>query len=94
MQNKINESELAGKKFGLLTIQRAWRNSKKDIIARCVCECGRAYQGRYAAIRAGRTQSCGCLNINAKNKGTEEWRSWSINSERKGVWRSIHRSCE
>jgi hypothetical protein len=83
MQNKINESGLAGKKFGLLAIQKAWRNSKKDIIARCLCECGRTYQGRYAAIKAGRTKSCGCLNT---EKNIKEWRNWSINSERKGVW--------
>ena len=84
MANKINESELIGQKFELLTIQKAWRNSKKDIIVRCVCECGRTYQGRYYAIKSGHAKSCGCLI--AKNRGNKEWINWSINSERKGVW--------
>jgi len=82
--NKINEDELAGHIFGLLTVQKAWRNSKKDIIARCLCECGRTYQGRYAVMKSGHTKSCGCLN--PKQKNIQEWKSWSINAERKGVW--------
>ena len=75
MANKINELELPGQKFGLLTIQEAWRNSKRYIIVRCVCECGRTYQGLYGPIRQRYRKSCGCA---AKLQRGETWRKFRL----------------
>ena len=81
MTNRISEAEIVGQKHGALTIQKAWRNSKKEIMVRCRCDCGRGYQGRYYRIKAGHIKSCGCLTV--KSKGSETWRKFSISPQTK-----------
>jgi len=75
--NKIDESTLIGIKFGLLTIERAWRNEKNHIIVNCQCDCGRRWQGLYGALRSSKIKSCGC-NSKKRNK---HWLNFSINSK-------------
>ena len=77
MTNKIDDAEIIGKKHSLLTIQKVWRNSKKELVVRCLCDCGRGYQGTYYRIKAGYIRSCGCAT--AKRKGNEAWRKFCIN---------------
>jgi len=77
MRKRINEAELVGQEFGLLTIKKAWRNSKSAIILQCLCECGRYWQGSYATLRSSHTKSCGCAFAKTRNKS--EWQKFKIN---------------
>lgn len=81
MRKKLNEARLVDQKFGFLTIQKAWRNSKKALIVRCLCDCGRSWQGSFACIRSSHTKSCGCLSY--KRRNNQEWQKFKINPERK-----------
>lgn len=51
--------DLSGQRFGRLLV-KAWAEGrdKKWI---CVCDCGRQVDVRGAALRIGKTKSCGCL---------------------------------
>jgi len=78
-RNKFDESTLVSQKFGLLTVQKAWRNSKNEILTQCLCECGNKWQGLYHSIRVARTKSCGCL----AKKNSQDWQQCSIKFGRK-----------
>lgn len=50
-------------KYGKLTLVEKLSNKTRDghIKWRCICECGREHIAEGRSIKAGRTQSCGCL---------------------------------
>lgn len=54
--------DITGQKFGMLTVlSLRGRNSKREAIYLCRCECGKEKAVRMANLRNGHTQSCGCL---------------------------------
>lgn len=65
-RDKLSErgrANLIGEKFGKLTvIEEAGRNRRKNVIWRCICECGNETTSPTTAdLRSGNTESCGCL---------------------------------
>jgi hypothetical protein len=53
---------LKGQKFGkLLVLKRAGSSKHKDIMWKCICDCGKNKIINGLNLRRGRTQSCGCL---------------------------------
>lgn len=56
--------ELAGQKFGRLTVvERAGNGGHgKHVRWRCLCECGKTIIVSGQCLRNGHTKSCGCLN--------------------------------
>ena len=63
--------ELAGKKFGRLTVvRRSARPLKNGSYWDCLCECGNTKTVRSMNLRNGNTKSCGCLqNETVRGKG-------------------------
>jgi len=56
--------DLAGKKFGRLTVKEATNKRKnRSVVWLCVCECGNIYLGNSNDLQKGHTKSCGCLKI-------------------------------
>lgn len=63
----IDLEKLEGKKYGLLTILKAYRNDKHEKICLCKCTCGKEKKVRYSNMKRGKTKSCGHLEaINRK----------------------------
>lgn len=58
------KNDLAGKKFGRLTVLQPvdTSNSKRHIIWNCVCECGKNNKVSGTDLRSGHVRSCGCLH--------------------------------
>lgn len=54
--------DITGQKFGRLTpVEKAGRDSRGEIIWRCLCDCGNYTEALSSNIRSGKTSSCGCL---------------------------------
>jgi hypothetical protein len=57
-------SELEGHVFGRLTVKhRIYPNRNGNTVWHCECQCGNAKDAVAVQLRAGRTQSCGCLRL-------------------------------
>ncbi len=55
---------LKGKTFGYLTVlEPTGRKSRKDILWRCRCKCGKEIEVTAGLLVRGNTTSCGCLNV-------------------------------
>jgi|ERR1035437_9183951 hypothetical protein len=77
---------LTGNRFGRLTvINRDLGNTKHGASWLCMCDCGTERVTTSKLLRAGKTQSCGCLQRELVRKratthqlgGTPEHRSWA-----------------
>ena len=58
----VKVSNLEGKTFGRLTLQRIYR-TETGIEALCLCSCGKPRTARLYDIRCGNVSSCGCARI-------------------------------
>ena len=53
---------LEGQRFGKLTvIEEVGRNKHKQVLWKCLCDCGNERIAITASLRSGTVQSCGCL---------------------------------
>ena len=52
-----------GERFGRLTVLRIGTRSTSGRRWVCRCDCGNIVEVRGAALRKGKTQSCGCLRV-------------------------------
>lgn len=105
MGARINIDKLIGEKFGMLIINRAYREGKY-IMCDCICDCGGGKDHiRYSALKDGSTKSCGCLQKEmAKNNllkydldkivGEEYDRLTVINAYREGKKSLIYCDCK
>lgn len=57
-----NHPSMVGLQFGRFTVLRMENKGKNFILWLCRCECGNEKAVRGNHLRAGRTQSCGCLS--------------------------------
>lgn len=54
--------DISGKRFGKLTaIEPVGKNSRRQTIWRCKCDCGNIVDLPIGALTTGNTKSCGCL---------------------------------
>ena len=63
--------DLKGERFGKLLVV-AFSHSDKGCWWLCRCDCGTERAYRSAALRHGRTQSCGCSHADRAKKNAEE----------------------
>lgn len=64
-----NRIEMAGKRYGKLTVTESWRlDTKRRAEWLCLCDCGAEKWVNGANLRAGYSKSCGCART-ATNKG-------------------------
>ena len=62
--------DLTGQRFGrLVVLGRAQSNSRNQSQWKCLCECGNTKTVRIDHLKAGYTQSCGCFEKEARDKG-------------------------
>jgi len=54
-------SDLVAKRFGKLVVLEVYRDEKKRVKLRCLCDCGNETEVYYSNVRAKRTVSCGCV---------------------------------
>lgn len=57
---KKRYEDLAGKKFGKLTVREFSGRKGKDILWLCDCDCGNTKVAFASSLKAGNTTSCGC----------------------------------
>lgn len=87
--------DLTGRRFGRLRVLERLDNKKHSGNARwlCGCDCGRSVSPTAGNLRAGRTQSCGCLNrelASARKKASKvpgklEFGHYSHNAKTRGL---------
>lgn len=73
--------DLIGKTFGrLLVIKEIGHDKRKNILWECRCTCGNITIARGDDLKAGKKQSCGCLQIESRikhgNSYTVEHQTW------------------
>jgi len=66
MKRERGSADLAGRRFGRLTVLRMMRLQPKDrarcgTVWECLCQCGRKSRVRSYSLIRGHTKSCGCL---------------------------------
>lgn len=58
---KLKWHDLAGNKYGRLSVIKLASRVKRNIIWECKCDCGESCMVRGSNLLSGRSQSCGCL---------------------------------
>ena len=84
--------DLTGQRLGrLVVIEKAGVSYKKEVIWKCLCECGRQTIIPGYNLRCGNTKSCGCLSA---EKAGSRMRSHSLSGTRlHGVWFGMKQRC-
>jgi hypothetical protein len=84
MSKKIN---IIGVKFNKLTVikEHEKKNSSKDCLYECLCDCGNIKITTSGALRNNLTQSCGCYNSNIKHG------DWNLRIRR--IWVNMKKRC-
>lgn len=81
-----NVIDLAGNRYGDLTVLSYVRTSTKGASWLCICDCGNETTVRANSLRKGHTKSCGCLQIKkARTHGlshSAEYRAWDAMKRR------------
>lgn len=85
-----NRIDIAGQKFGRLTVIEYLYTRNKKPYWRCVCDCGTEKTVQSQALRTGHTVSCGCKFVEVmveRNQThgmtyTSEYNSWMAMRER------------
>jgi hypothetical protein len=86
-------NDLAGKKFGRLTVkERAGRSNDRHILWLCDCKCGNHVIVNSRDLIIGHTKSCGCLFTDAMTRhgGRGKYETERLYF----VWRGIKNRCE
>lgn len=89
--------DISGQRFGRLTAVCATeKNARGTFLWRCACDCGGVKVVSGAALRAGKTRSCGCLlpDIIRATKTTHgHSKKNNVTTEYK-IWGSMRKRCE
>lgn len=56
--------DISGVRFGRLTAVEICGRQKREMLWRCMCECGKEVPVRLSNLRNGNTKSCGCIRGN------------------------------
>lgn len=68
-RGRMLERELVGKRFGRLTVvertNATGKAAAKNILYRCICDCGKERLATGTALKRGQAVSCGCAKIDA-----------------------------
>lgn len=86
-----NFIDLAGKKFGRLTVISRAPNVKGKTMWNCKCSCGSEKAVRASHLSGGRSTSCGCRTIEATTKHGESKRN--ARSPEYSAWLALKDRC-
>jgi hypothetical protein len=59
---EMNKKDLVGQKFGLLTVLEDVGRQNREVLWRCLCDCGNIVDVLSGNLQKGNTKSCGCYN--------------------------------
>ena len=65
-------NEKIGNKYSSLTVKSFFRNEKNDIMANCVCDCGREVSGKWRYITENKIRTCGCRKGNGIQRKSKQ----------------------
>lgn len=83
---------LVGKKFNrLLAIEVVGRNSNREKLYKCKCDCGNYSIVRGAALKYGLTKSCGCLQ--REKASSANTKHGMYKSRIYKIWEDMHNRC-
>lgn len=95
--------DLTGRRFGRLTVLARAENHKKDVMWRCLCDCGNEITTARSSLLAGRTRSCGCLaressariikKVNDDGATNHNWKHGLSRTRLYRVWTDIKSRC-
>ena len=87
-----NAVDIAGQRFGRLTVLSRDGSTKcGNAKWKCQCDCGNVVSVNGAALRNGRTKSCGCLSRDSQNpRNTKHGKS---HTHLYSSWRSMKERC-
>jgi hypothetical protein len=60
--------DISGERFGRLTALEAVGKQRREVVWRCVCECGNIKDVRLSNLTNKNTVSCGCFQKEARYK--------------------------
>ena len=78
---------LIGRKFGNLKVIEYVRRERGHVFLHCQCDCGGMTTVRASDLKRGHTQSCGCLEKEAKTIHNGRW------TRLYGIWCGMKRRC-
>ena len=90
MPKAIKESDVIGLVFGRITVLSIEKKENNSIFLNCKCKCGRLKVTRLSDLRKGKTQSCGCLNLEilrSRGNGHTDHPDYS-------VWQNMKSRCD
>lgn len=88
--------DITGCRFGrLIAIERAGRDNRRNALWRCKCDCGKEIITRGSSLRAGVTQSCGCLNLDLSTERIikAQRKHGGFGTRLYGVWAAMLSRC-
>lgn len=87
--------DVTGQKFGRLTALRRTGTKSNNAIWECVCECGVVKEYRLNQLKAGKTRSCGCLQIELtiERSTTHGHSKREDTTDTYGIWCKIKNRC-
>lgn len=71
--NTFNRADLAGQRFGKLTIIGFSHTKKRKAFWECLCDCGNKKVAGTKTLRNGECKSCGCLQKEAAAKTSKQY---------------------
>lgn len=71
MERAHNFCDLAGVRFGRLTVSNLHSSGPNGVLWMCGCDCGASAIVDRRNLRAGRQKSCGCLNAEIRKQRNE-----------------------
>lgn len=90
MANKIRD--LTGQRFGkLLVLEQHGRNSRKNVLWLCQCDCGNTHIVASPALLNGSTNSCGCLHKERQKAAVTKHGKWDTALYKK--WQGMKTRC-
>lgn len=85
--------DLAGQRFGGLTVLGRSENLGKQTAWNCKCDCGRMTVARGDHLREGATQSCGCWEETYRNSGMVHLVHGGTHTRLYGIWCGMRKRC-
>lgn len=82
--------DIRGQRFGRLIVGRYFNAGAWE----CECDCGSVKSFYSANLRAGRTQSCGCLNKEASKGNVRRATHGKTLTPEYKVWQGMRQRCE
>ena len=83
----MEKNHLVNKKFGKLTIVEIYHPKGKSVRCKCLCECGRTYDGRLYYLETAKVKSCGCLKKERTGNKSLRWIGYKTLPG--GIWNKI-----